>query len=252
MSTDLRNGEFRAADWNNYRMNTREPFVELEPLPAEIAVVDEALATLAGAGIIPHTDYDHERFAAHRAAVRSVFEIPWTAITPRQERLIWALNAIRRPRRLIAAGVFCGFTFICNVGAAVGSGALYEAEDLVGVEIKREEAERAERNVRRLDPTGLARIVAADAIDVVAAYPGPIDLLYLDADGDRERGKGIYLEILEAAYDRLAPGALVLAHNSVNAAGKLADYLAFVRDPEHMTASVNVILDPEGLEVSAR
>lgn len=252
MSTGCLTGEFRAADWNNYRMNTREPFAELEPLATEIAVVDDALAALVQAGIIPHADYDHERFAAHRAAVRNLFEIPWTAITPRQERLIWALNAIRQPRRLIAAGVFCGFTFICNAGAAVGPGAVYEAEDLMGVEIKWEEAERAERNVHRLDPTGIARIIAADAIDVVGNYPGPIDLLYLDADGDRGRGKGIYLEILEAAYDRIAPGALVLAHNSVNAATKLADYFAFVRDPRHMAASVNVILDPEGLEVSAR
>jgi len=78
------------------------------------------------------------------------------------------------------------------------------------------------------------------------------DLLYLDANGDRGRGKGIYLEILEAAHDCLSPGALVLAHNSVNAAEKLHDYLAFVRDPAHMTASLNIILDPEGLEVSAR
>jgi len=38
----------------------------------------------------------------------------------------------------------------------------------------------------------------------------------------------------------------------VNSAEKLADYLAFVRDPAKMSASVNVILDTEGLEVSAR
>jgi len=95
-------------------------------------------------------------------------------------------------------------------------------------------------------------VIAEDAVEVVADYPAQIDLLYLDANGDRGRGKGIYLEILEAAYDRLTPGALVLAHNSVNAAEKLADYLAFVRDPAHISASVNMILDPEGLEVSVR
>lgn len=244
--------EFRALDWDAYQMATREPFVEIESLADEIAVVDQALAALVEAGIVPHAEYDRERFAAHRAAVRAAFEIPWTAITPRQERLIWALNAIRRPARMVAAGVFCGFTFICNAGAAVGPGAVYVAEDLVGVEIKPEEADRAERNVQLLDGTGVARVIAEDAVEVVATYPGAIDLLYLDANGDRGRGKGIYLEILEAAYDRLAPGALVLAHNSVNSAEKLGDYLRFVRDPARMAASVNVVLDPEGLEVSAR
>lgn len=251
MSATMTSVEFRADDWNRHTMSTREPFAELESPEAEVAVVDAALTALVEAGIIPHAGYDLERFAAHRAAVRARFEIPWTAISPRQERLIWALNAITRPRHMIAAGVFCGFTFICNAGAAVGPGAIYQAEELLGIEIEPEEAERAERNVRLLDPSDMARVIAADAIEVAAQYEHPIDLLYLDASGAGS-GKGIYLEILMAAHDKLSPGALVLAHNSVNSAERLADYLAFVRNPAHMFASMNVILDDQGLEVSAR
>ena len=168
------------------------------------------------------------------------------------QRLLYAINAIARPRRMLAAGVFCGNTFISNAGAAVGPGACYEAQELVGVEIVGAEAERAERNVRAIDRSGVATIVAADAVDVAARMEGPIDLLYLDADGTDERGKGIYLDILETAYDRIPPGGLVLAHNSANQADKLEHYLAYVRDPAHCRASVNVILDIEGLEVSAR
>jgi hypothetical protein len=82
----------------------------LRRLAAEIAIVDEALAALKDAGIIQRASYDQAAFEAHREAVRESFEIPWTAISPRQERLIWALNAIQRPARMIAAGVFCGFT----------------------------------------------------------------------------------------------------------------------------------------------
>ena len=134
----------------------------------------------------------------------------------------------------------------------MGPGACYKAEELVGVEIVAAEAERAERNVRKIDPSGVATIVATDAVDVAAEMEGPIELLYLDADGTDERGKGIYLDILEAAYDRFPPGGLVLAHNSANQAEKLAHYLAFVRDPVHCRASVNVIFDIEELEVSAR
>jgi len=251
MSATMTPVEFRADDWEAYTMNTREPFVELESSEAEVAVVDDALAALVAAGIIPHPRYDLERFAAHRASVRASFEIPWTAISPRLERLIWALNAITQPPRMIAAGVFCGFTFICNAGAAIGLGATYEAEDLLGIEIKSEEAERAERNVRLVDPSGIARVIAADAIEVATHYDQPIDLLYLDAAGGGS-GKGIYLDILMAAHERLSPGALVLAHNSVNSAERLAEYLGFVRDPAQMSASVNVILDGQGLEVSAR
>lgn len=244
--------EYRAADWAEYRMDMRRPHEQLEPLEQEIAVVQGALEHLHQAGILPHTSYDHARFLAHRAAVAEHFEIPWTAITPRQQRLIYAINAIVQPANMLAAGVFCGNTFISNAGAAVGPGACYTAETLLGVEIVPAEAERAERNVRRIDPTGVARVIAADAVDVARDFAGDIHLLYLDADGDAARGKAIYLDILRACYDRLVPGAVVLAHNSVNCAERLAPYLEWVRDPKNMRTSVNVILDGEGLEVSAR
>ena len=244
--------EYRADDWDSYKMDYKEPHREVEPLEREIAVVDAALTVLQQAAVIPHTGYDHERFLAHRRAVAEQFEIPWTAITPRVQRLLYAINATVQPQSMIAAGVFCGNTFISNAGAAVGPGACYAAKQLVGVEIKPEEAERAERNVRRVDLTGVARIVAADAVEFVAQFSEPIQLLYLDADGDRGRGKGIYLEILEAGYDRMPTGAVVLAHNSVNSADRLADYFACVRDSGRFRSSVNVIVDGEGVEASVR
>lgn len=243
---------YRTPDWNTYRMDYHDPHRTLEPLEREIGVVGEALEMLKQAGILPCTQYDEIKFLAHRQAVRELFDIPWTAITPRMQRLMYAINAIVRPQNMIAAGVFCGNTFISNAGAAVGPGACYTATQLVGVEIVAREAERAERNVRRIDPTGIARVVAADAVDVVARFQDPIHLLYLDADGTDRRGKGVYLDILEAGYERMPPGAVVLAHNSANLAHSLRHYLEFVRDPRHFRSSVNVIFDIEGLEVSVR
>jgi predicted O-methyltransferase YrrM len=241
-----------AADWNEYRMTYDDPHRSLESLAKEIAVVDEALAALHQAGAIPHTRYDHARMLAHRRAVRRLFEIPWTAITPRMQRLLYAISAIMQPQNMVAAGVFCGNTFISNAGAAVGPGACYAAEELVGVEIVEQEAARAERNVRRIDPTGVAHVVADDAVRFAAAFPKPVDLLYLDADGTPEQGKGVYLNILQGCYDRMPAGGVVLAHNSANAADRLGHYLAFVRDPSRFRASVNVIFDVEGLEVSVK
>lgn len=244
--------EYRTDDHITLKMDYRNPFVELEPLDSEIAVVDEALRKLVEAGILPHTNYDRDKMLAHRKAVADLFEIPWTAITPRMQRLLYAINAIKQPRNMIAAGVFCGNTFFSNAGAAAGPGKCYEAENVIGVEIKPEEAARAERNVRKIDPTGVARVVAADAIDVVSEFPDQIDLLYLDADGDERRGKGIYLDILTACYEKLPEGAIVLAHNSLNSAERLASYLSYVRDAAHFRSSLNVLFDDQGLEVSVK
>ncbi len=38
----------------------------------------------------------HERFFALRKAMCQSFDIPWTAISPRLQRLIYAVNAIAR------------------------------------------------------------------------------------------------------------------------------------------------------------
>lgn len=244
--------EFQAPDWDIYRMDVKRPFEPIERPEREVRMVDSALHALHRAGTIRETRYDHACYLAMREAVQHEFEIPWTAISPRVQRLIYAINAIHRPDVMIAAGVFCGNTFISNAGAAVGPGAVYTARALIGIEINPEEAQRAERNVRRIDRTRIARIVADDAVEYCTKWSDRIDLLYLDADGDRGRGKGIYREILDAAWDKMPKGALVLAHNSINSATAMRDYLDFVRDPAHCSASVNVVLDWEGLEVTRK
>ncbi len=242
--------EYRAPDWETYRMDTTHPHIRIEPMDRERETTGEALELLRSEEMLPHTHYDENKLLAHREAVEELFEIPWTAITHRMQRIIWAINAISQPRNMIAAGIFCGNTFISNAGAAVGPGAVYTANDLLGVEILPNEAERAERNVRRIDSTGVAHIVAADAVEVARNYPEEINLLYLDADGDEARGKGIYLDILLQAFDKMPKGSLVLAHNSVNCAERLKHYLAFVRDSANTANSVNLVIDGEGLEVS--
>ena len=242
----------RSDDWDRYVMDYANPHRELETPAQEMAVVDAALQALCRAGVLPHSRYDTEKMLAHRRAVCELFDIPWTAITPRMQRLLYAINAIVQPQQMIAAGVFCGNTFISNAGAAVGPGACYQAAQLLGVEIVPEEAARAECNVRRIDPTGIARILAADAVPMVAEFSAPIHLLYLDADGAGGRGKSIYQDILEAGYDRIPAGGVILAHNSVNCADRLSGYLAYVRNPDYFRASVNVVIDGEGLEVTGK
>jgi predicted O-methyltransferase YrrM len=234
-------------------MNWHDPHRQIEPIEHEAAAVDVGLARLAAAGVLPHAGYDHARLLAHRAAVAAQFEIPWTAISHRMQRLLYAINAIRQPRVMVAVGIFCGNTFISNAGAAIGPGACYRAERLVGLEIRPAEAERARRNVERFREDGAAfpaEIRGQDGLPWLRAFAGVIDLLYLDADWPRDRGKSIYLDLLTASLPALRPGSLALAHNSVNSAHTMGDYLAYVRNPNCFRESVNMIVDDQGLEVS--
>ncbi|MDP6779288.1 MAG: hypothetical protein QGI83_21215, partial [Candidatus Latescibacteria bacterium] len=172
---------YQAEGWDEQKMDFKNPHQEIEPLEREIEAVGGALEVLVSAGVLPHDRYDGDKLLAHREGVRDQFDIPWTAISPRVQRLLYAINAIRQPAVMIAAGCFCGNTFISNAGAAVGPGACYAARDLVGIEIKPDEAARAQRNVQQVSDGSVARIVAADAVPFVRDYESPIDLLYLDA-----------------------------------------------------------------------
>ncbi len=248
---------YEAPDGRTHKMVFADPYRTLEPLAAEIEVVEGGLAALAQAGILPHTNYDRAKLLAHRAAVAERMDIPWTAITPRMQRLLYAINAIAQPQVMVAVGVFCGFTYISNAGAAIGPGAAYRARRLTGIEIVPDEADRARRNVEQFrngDEDFPAAILGVDGLPWLEAYDpradGPIDLLYLDANDPNRDHKSIYLQLLQAAEHALRPGALVLAHNSVNCAGELADYLAYVRDPAHCRASMNMVIDDQGLEVT--
>ena len=259
--------EFQAPGWQQHVMNWHDPHRTLEPLDKEIAVVDQALDALVAGGVLPHKEYDLDKMLAHRQAVRERFDIPWTAITPRMQRLLYAISTIAQPQTLVAVGIFCGNTFISNAGAAIGPGACYRAKHIVGLEIRTTEADRARRNVQNLadpehsrstvngfvtDEGTCVEILAADGLPWLRDYAGTIDLLYLDADGPRGVWKSIYLTLLHAAEHALRPGSLVLAHNSVNDAHGLTDYLAYVRDPAHYKQSINMVVDDQGIEVSMR
>ena len=243
---------YEADRWNQHVMDWHDPHRQIEPIEQEIEVIDGALTALVEAGVLRQSRYDTDKMLAHRVAVRENFDIPWTAITPRMQRLLYAINAIAQPRVMVAVGIFCGNTFISNAGSAVGPGACYAAQRLVGIEIRPEEADRARRNVATIDDDHLVEILAADGGPYLRDFDGTIDLLYLDADGRGGKGKSVYLEMVQAALHALEPGSLVLAHNSVNSARDLADYLAYVRDSVYFRGSVNMVVDDQGLEVSVR
>jgi len=242
---------FEVNDWRQYIMNWHDPHRQLESVERETAVVDAGLAALETHGVLRHSRYDREKFSAHRTAVRERFDIPWTAITPRMQRLLYGINAIAQPSTMVAVGVFCGNTFVSNAGAAIGPGTCYRAERVVGLEIRPGEADRARRNVATLESNGVdVQVLGEDGEPWLRNYDGTIDLLYLDADGPPGTGKSIYLTLLQTAEHVLRRGSIVLAHNSVNSARQLADYLTYVRDPDRFTTSVNMVVDDQGLEVT--
>lgn len=221
---------------------------------AEAEIVRSSLNWLAGQNLVAReASYDAHAFEALRTEVRATFDIPGTSITPVMERLLYALSAVRRPRRAIGLGTYCGYALVWVAGASCGPGRVYAADRVIGIDIDAEATERARANLFKLDHTAHFELLAEDGLRAVERLEGPFDYVYLDAES-RDQGKGINLDLLARLYDKVEEGGWVLAHDTTVPpfARQFEAYLAFVRDRANFRESISFDVDPFGLELSIK
>ncbi|MCP4177538.1 MAG: hypothetical protein GY756_07210 [bacterium] len=242
--------EYYADDWKRHKMDSNtKPFYKFEDGKNEINEINKALSFLVEQNFLRHNKYDKNLFYLHRKEVKTNFIIPWTGISNRMHRLIYSINAISQPKYIVAVGVFCGYTFICNAGASIGNGTCYKSKETIGLEIDETLACSAKMNIDKIDKHKFTKIIAADGIEWFKTYNKKIDLLYIDATGE-DGNKSLYLDILKSAYHLLDKNSIVLAHNSVNGGEYLKEYLEFVRNEKYFQKSINLIIDEAGLELT--
>jgi len=79
--------------------------------PHEEGIVDAALQSLVSLKLIPaDASYNKTSFNLFRTEIKQNFRGSWTSITPVMERLMYALTAVKKPRRLVELGSFWGNT----------------------------------------------------------------------------------------------------------------------------------------------
>jgi predicted O-methyltransferase YrrM len=221
---------------------------------AEVDTVRSILAWLKQEGIVPEgATYDEKAFSELRQEVKRYFTVPGTSITPVMERLLYMLSSVRRPRRVIGIGTYCGNALVWSVGSSCGPGRVYQADKVYGIDIDAEATESARTNLGKLRNTDHIELIAEDGLKAVERLEGPFDYVFLDVDSV-ELGKGLYLELLKALYEKVVVGGWVLAHDVVVPpfAGQLEGYLAFVRDGKNFRESILFDVDAFGLELSVR
>jgi len=197
--------------------------------------------------------YDERAFDGLRREVRAKFTVPGTSVTPVMERLLYMLSSVKRPRRVIGLGTYCGNALVWIVGPSCGQGRVYEAERVYGIDIDADATERARENLDRLAHTDHIHLIAEDGLEAVERLPGPFDYVYLDVEGE-DLGKGLYLELLKRLYEKIEKGGWVLAHDIVVPpfAKDFGEYLSHVRDGENFGESILFDVDAFGLELSVK
>lgn len=137
-------------------------------------------------------------------------------------------------RRIVEAGTGFGHSTI-YLAAAVRDNVAAEPDAIpnghhpptvIGTEFETAKAEAAQRNLNEAGLGRYATVLRGDLGETLPTITGPVDMMVLDVWIDQA------LPALEATFEALRPGALVVANNVIAAADQYAEYLDRVRDPQ--------------------
>lgn len=218
------------------------------------AVVDSASLFLKEHGIIPaDASYDKGQFDRFKAGVKDNFEIQWTSFSPAMERFLYFLSSQKKPERMIGIGIFCGYTFIWNLGYAYRPENEAAVREIYGVDIDGPSMAATRANFESFGKPEFINLLDEDGVAVARRLNGPFDYIYLDAD-DKDIGKGLSLTLLEILYDKLTPGGWVLTHDTTGWEFQedFKEYFQFVRDKKNFSESIQFHIDCYGVEMSIK
>jgi predicted O-methyltransferase YrrM len=168
-------------------------------------------------------------------------------VSPEGGRLLYTLVRASRPATVVEFGTSFGISTI-HLAAAVRDNAAVgdnPAGRVISTELNAAKIAQARANLAEAGLADLVTILEGDALETLAGLPGPVGFVLLDG------WKDLYLPVLRLLEPRLAPGALVVADDTVSMATQMTDYLSYVRDPARGYLSVS-FPESDGLEITCR
>lgn len=144
-----------------------------------------------------------------------------------------------KPCHVLEVGTLIGYSAVL-MGKELGADA-----EIVTVEIHREEAEAAGKNVVEANIPPKVTIIAGNALEVIPTLRGEFDFAFIDAEKTEYLG---YLKLAELKFHR---GTVVVADNAGVFAGEMRDYLDYVRN-SGVYSSRYVQVGDDGVEISVK
>jgi predicted O-methyltransferase YrrM len=174
-------------------------------------------------------------------------------VSPEGGRLLYTLVRASRPATVVEFGTSFGISTIHLAAAVRDNAAVLDtdaagdnpASRVISTELNAAKIAQARANLAEAGLADLVTILEGDARETLAGLPGPVGFVLLDG------WKGLYLPVLRLLESRLAPGALVVADDTISMAAEMTDYLSYVRDPAHGYLSVS-FPESDGLEITCR
>jgi caffeoyl-CoA O-methyltransferase len=160
------------------------------------------------------------------------------AVSEEDGRMLRLLVAASGAKRALEIGGANGYSAIWT-----GLGLRETGGTLVTIEYDPQRAKDAEANIRAAGLSDIVRVVSGDAFKAIPALTGTFDFVFLDA------WKKDYQHFFEVVFPRLDRGGLFLAHNVVNKANEMGDFLTTVRTHPGVISSI-VSPSGEGISIS--
>jgi predicted O-methyltransferase YrrM len=178
-----------------------------------------------------------EKLPPHEGPFRDPFLL---SVGPATGRLLNLLVRQLKPKTVLEIGTSYGYSTIWLAEAADAIGA-----KVITLELSPMKSQHASEALAKI---GLAKVVEfrmGDALELIAALPGPFDFILLDL------WKDLYVPCFDLFYPKLSPGALVVADNMIHPPfdrEPAARYRRHARSKPHMESLLLPI--GSGLELS--
>jgi predicted O-methyltransferase YrrM len=162
------------------------------------------------------------------------------AVSEEDGRFLRFLVVSTKTRSALEIGGASGYSAIW-----IGLGLRETGGRLVSIEYDPVRARSAEANIRAAGLSDIVRVVPGDAFTAIPRLPGTFDFIFLDA------WKRDYQRFFTLTFQRLDAGGLFVAHNVVNKAAEMGDFLATLRTHPGIRSAI-VAPSGEGISVSVK
>jgi predicted O-methyltransferase YrrM len=160
------------------------------------------------------------------------------AVSEEDGRFLRMLVAASKARRVLEIGGASGYSAIWMAQAVRANGG-----HLTTIEYDPARARELQENIRRAGFTDVVTVVAGDAFAQIPKLSGTFDFVFLDA------WKKDYQRFFELVFPRLERNGLFLAHNVVNKASEMGDFLKTITANPAVWTSI-VTPSGEGISIS--
>ena len=150
------------------------------------------------------------------------------------------LVAARGAKRVLEIGGANGYSAIW-----IGLGLRETGGRLVTIEYDPQRARDAEANIRAAGLSDIVQVIPGDAFAAIPKLAGTFDFVFCDA------WKKDYQRFFDMVFPRLDKGGVFVAHNVVNKASEMGDFLTTIRTHPGILSAI-VSPSGEGVSVSVK